>query len=187
MELVVNHRVTGRGKSVYTLGMIELRTFGERVEWLLKRPEHGNGMSQKELAAAMGLSAQFLGALLNGKRRPNVRHVTQIAKILHTSVSFLMLENDIPAPVEDADAARVNYFLPQADEAAQLIDDMRDDELRSIALDIVRVLAMYATEGEDSPAHAPGGASGRLILSKLLGNLKKAGDTSRASSRASSE
>lgn len=180
MELVASHRGYERGKSVYNQTVIELRTFGERVEWLLRRPEHGNGMSQKELAAAMGLSAQFLGALINGKRRPNVRHVTQIAKILKTSVSFLMLENDIPAPVDDAEAARVTYFSPQADEAAQLIDDMRDDELRNIALDIVRVLAMYAAEGEDSPARAPGGASGRLILGKLLGNIKKASNTNPA-------
>ena len=45
---------------VYNRAMgITLRTFRERILWLLDRPEHGNGMSQKELAAAMEISSQY--------------------------------------------------------------------------------------------------------------------------------
>lgn len=55
----------------YDWGMsITLETFGQRVKWLLKRPEVD--MSQKELAAALGVSEQFLSALIRGKSKPNV-------------------------------------------------------------------------------------------------------------------
>lgn len=49
---------------------ITLKTFSERVTWLLGRPEHGDGMSQKQLAAAMEISEQYLTALMKGRRKP---------------------------------------------------------------------------------------------------------------------
>ena len=125
---------------------ITLKTFNERVTWLLNRPEHGDGMSQKQLAAAMEISEQYLTALMKGRRKPNVWHLSAAAKALKTSVSFLALTTEDPAP--DIAEAAPNYFSPQADEAAQLIDSM-SDELREIALDLVRVLAMH--DADDDP------------------------------------
>jgi transcriptional regulator with XRE-family HTH domain len=135
--------VKWRGAVVYDRAMaITLRTFGERVTWLLVRPEHGDGKSQKELAAAMDISEQFLSALIKGRRRPNVRHLQAAAKALNTSVSFLALTTDDPSP-EIAEAGPI-YLSPQADTAAQLMDAMRDDDWRNLALQLVRLVAMHA-------------------------------------------
>ena len=163
---------------------ITLRTFGARIKWLLDQPEHGSGMSQKELAAAVGLSEQFTGALILGKRNPNVRHLQAFAKTLKTSVSFLALTTDDPAP-ETAEAAPV-YFSPQADEAAQLVDGM-SDELREVALDLLRVLMLHDVDDDADPAHTSGGASGRLILGKLFKNVKKSAEYPRPPLRSNSE
>ena len=96
MELLLS-RMLERGENRdYDRGMpIELRTFGERVAWLLRRPEMD--MSQKELAAGMGISEQFLSALIKGKSRPNVQHLRTMARLLHTSVDFLALETETAA------------------------------------------------------------------------------------------
>lgn len=176
-----------RGGAEYDRSMgITLKTFGGRVRWLMDQPEHGNGMSQKELAAAIGLSEQFTGALILGRRNPNVRHLQAFGKALKTSVSFLALTTDDPSP--DAPESAPVYFSPQADEAAQLIDAMRDDDLRDIALDLVRVLAMYDIgEGDDPSRTGTGGVSRRLIAAKLLGGLKKSAALDRATLRSNSE
>jgi transcriptional regulator with XRE-family HTH domain len=173
MNLFCETEVNWRGAEVYNRAMgITLRTFRERIMWLLDRPEHGNGISQKELAAAMGISSQYLSTLIRKEspRRPNVRHLNAAAQALNTSVSFLALATDDPSP--DREDAGPIYFSPQADEAAHLIDSMSDDALRDIALDLLRVLALHDVEGDADGAPAPG-TGGKLILGKILGNLKQ--------------
>jgi transcriptional regulator with XRE-family HTH domain len=143
-----------RGGAVYDQSMaITLRTFGARVKWLLDEPAHGDGMTQKELAAALGLSEQFTGALIKGRRNPNVRHLQAIARALNTSVSFLALTTDNPAP--DVEEAAPVYFSAQADEAAQLIDAMKDGETRHLALQLVRALAAYVGVEKEIGAPVP--------------------------------
>lgn len=73
---------------------VTLTTFHDRVHWLLRQRD----MSQKELAAAVGVSEQFLSALLKGKRKPNVRRLSAMALLLQTSVDFLALLSDDPTP-----------------------------------------------------------------------------------------
>jgi transcriptional regulator with XRE-family HTH domain len=172
MRIESTQDVGWRGGVVDNRSMaITLRTFGARVKWLLDEPAHGDGMTQKELAAALGLSEQFTGALIKGRRNPNVRHLQAIARALNTSVSFLALTTDDPSS-DAVDKDAPVYFSAQADEAAQLIDAMKDDDLRDIALDLVRVLALHDVEGDTEGAPAPG-TGGKLILGKLLSNLKQ--------------
>jgi transcriptional regulator with XRE-family HTH domain len=178
MDIHCDQVVKWRGGEIYTEGMPELKTFGERVAFLLKRRRMADQdmSSQKELAAAMGVSPQFLNALLNGRRRPNVEHLISAAAALETSVSFLALTSNDPSP--EAVASDPNsYMSDEADEAAQLVDSM-SAELRGIALDVLRVLAMHDTEGEGEGAPAPG-TGGRLILGKLVSNLKKSTERGR--------
>ena len=148
---------------------ISLDTFEERIAWLLKQ----RGMSQKELAAQMDVSVQFLNSLVIGRRRPNVRRLTQIATALHTSVDFLALTSDDPTPPQEAAPEPAPYyFSPEADAAAQLIDAMRDERLRGQALALIQLLASWESaepEREPEPAIEPvsGAYGGRLILGDL--------------------
>ena len=88
--------------AVYNWDMteIELKTFGERVTWLLRRRRQANQdiASQKELAAKIGMKPQQLNAYMNGRRAPNVRHLRAIAAALETSVSFLALTSNNSEP-----------------------------------------------------------------------------------------
>jgi transcriptional regulator with XRE-family HTH domain len=79
---------------------IELKTFGERVTWLLRRRRQANQdiASQKELAAKIGMKPQQLNAYMSGRRAPNVRHLRAIAAALETSVSFLALTSNNSEP-----------------------------------------------------------------------------------------
>jgi len=99
---------------------VTLTTFHDRVHWLLRQRD----MSQKELAAAVGVSEQFLSALLKGKRKPNVRRLSAMALVLQTSVDFLALLSDDPTPPQAAPEPAPVYFSAEADAAAQLIDAM---------------------------------------------------------------
>lgn len=174
---------------VYNRAMgITLRTFRERILWLLDRPEHGNGMSQKELAAAMEISSQYLSTLMRKEspRRPNMRHLVAASRALNTSVSFLALTTEDPSP-DAADRDAPVYFSPQADEAAQLIDAMTDPDLRDIAISLLHALVMHDVPDDDAdPSYTSGGASGkRLILGKYLG--KKSLPVARSGVRSNSE
>lgn len=181
-----------RGREVYSSDMVELKTFGERVAWLLKRRRLADQpiASQKELAVRIGMKPQQLNAYMQGRRNPNVRHLKAIAGALETSVSFLALTSDSPEPdnAAEIDDEAASYMSDEALEAAQLIDDMTDDDLRSIALDLVRVLAMYDVgEGDDPARTGAGGVGGRLILGKLLGSLKKSSPADKTGVRINSE
>lgn len=153
----------------YTMN-IALDTFEDRIVWLLKQ----RGMSQKELAAQLDVSVQFLNSLVIGRRRPNVKRLTQIAQALDTSVDFLALTSDDPAP-PDAAAPEPPpfYFSPEADAAAVIIDAMHDEYQRRFALAMIRFLATW-NEAEDAgrnppPAveSVPGANGGSLVLGDL--------------------
>ena len=177
--------------AVYNWDMteIELKTFGERVTWLLRRRRQANQdiASQKELAAKIGMKPQQLNAYMNGRRAPNVRHLRAIAAALETSVSFLALTSNNSEPdssevLPDDDA---DHLSEAAAEAVQLVEAMSPD-LQEIALDVLRVLMLHEVEEDADPTRRIGGASTRLILDKAFKNVKKSSGAQR-SPRISSE
>lgn len=171
--------------AVYNQGMteIELKTFGERVTWLLRRRRMANQeiSSQKELAARIGMKPQQLNAYMSGRRAPNVRHLRAIAAALETSVSFLALTSNNSEPdssevlPDDPDA---DHMSEVAAEAAQLVEAMSPD-LQEIALDVLRVLVYHEADEDADPTRRAGGVSGRLILGKAFKNVKKSSGTQR--------
>lgn len=177
----------------YTIGIMgeyqQEDTRGKRVAWARKRL----GLKAKQLAAQVGIGYIYLSKIENDNANPTPDVMRKLAAELRVSRAFLEMETDAPDPLPNEPAALeekngVNYISEQADEAAQLIDAMRDNDLRDIALDLVRVVAMYDSTAEDnSPAKGAGGAGGLLILSKLRGNLKKASDATRTTPRINSE
>ena len=179
MVILQTPAVQWREGAVYhgDMAELELKTFGERVAWLLKRRRLADQpiSSQKELAAKIGMKPQQLNAYMNGRRRPNVQHLRLIAAALETSVSFLALTTKESEPDESplpTDAEQVAYLSDEADEAAQLVDGM-SEELRGIAIDLLRVLSLHDTSGDTEQGAPAPGTGGKLILGKLISNLKK--------------
>ncbi len=120
---------------------VTLTTFHDRVHWLLRQRD----MSQKELAAAVGVSEQFLSALLKGKRKPNVRRLSAMALLLQTSVDFLALLSDDPTPPQAAPEPAPVYFSPEADAAAQIDVSPDDDGASALAAQIERQRAIISS------------------------------------------
>ncbi len=158
-------------------------TTGGRIKWARMRV----GMTQAALGHAVGVKNVYISQIENGVHEASRPLMRSIAQTLGVSIAFLELETDDPTPPQETQQEQANYLSPQADEAAQLIDAMNDNEWRDLALQVVQLLAIHAgAESQERDISAPG-TGGRLILGKLLGNIKKAGDAPRAPSRASSE
>lgn len=145
------------------------RTTGGRI----KLARLNRGMSQKELGHTIGVRNVYISQLENNVHEASRPLMRRIAEVLGVSIAYLEMEVDEPTPPQADEPDQPVYISPQADEAAQLIDAMMDNEWRDLALQMVQLLALHAgTEGQDQEAPAPG-TGGRLILGKLIGNLKK--------------
>ncbi len=160
---------------------------GARLRWARKRM----GWGQEEVCSRVNIGVVYLSALENDKRAASRETMARLAEVLGVSRAFLEMETDIPDPLPNEPAAQANdepdHWSAEADKGAQLIDSMSPD-LREIAVDLLRVLAMHDTDGEDADSDTPATGPGkRLILGKLLGNLKKSAGTVRPTSRMNSE
>lgn len=158
-------------------------TTGGRIKWARMRL----GLTQAALGRAVGVKNVYISQLENNVHEASRPLMRNVAQTLGVSIAFLELETDDPTPPQADQPEQPVYLSPQADEAAQLIDAMNDNEWRDLALQMVQLLAMHAgTEGADQDASAPIGGK-RLILGKLLGSLKKSAEFPRGASRINSE
>jgi len=154
---------------------------GRRIKWARKRL----GWKQEQLCDRVGIGIVYLSALENDKRSASRETMTRLADVLGVSRAFLEMETPDPAPMT-TDPAEPNYFSPEADEVAQLVDAM-SPELRAMTVDVVRILAMHDLEDDDPSRPGAGGVGRRLILGKLIGGLKKSAPAERPTSRINSE
>lgn len=61
-------------------------TIGVRLFKLLK----AEGITQKELAEAVGMTEATISRYIRGSRMPNGRNITKIASVLHTTTDYLL-------------------------------------------------------------------------------------------------
>lgn len=144
-------------------------TTGGRLKWARMRV----GMTQAALGHAVGVKNVYISQLENNVHEASRPLLRNMAQTLGVSIAFLELETDDPTPPQAEQPEQPNYLSPQADEAAQLIDAMNDNEWRDLALQLVQLLAIHAGAGASSPELPAPGTGGRLILGKLIGNLKQ--------------
>lgn len=77
-------------------------TLGERISELLQK----NGLSQRELADAVGVTEVSMSRYINGNRTPKGPIIANIALALHTTSDYLLGQE----VVEDAEAV---YYQTQ--------------------------------------------------------------------------
>lgn len=130
-----------------------LDSTGARIEWL-RRKKHN--WTQRALAERVGVGHVYISQLESGARRASRALISLLAHELETSVAFLEMETDDPAPPKGEGSDPI-YFSPQADEAARLWE--------------------AAPQSEAAPPiqPVPGGKGGRLVLGDLA--AKKNSDT----------
>lgn len=58
----------------------------------LRRVRHERGLSQEALAAATGLSANFVGEMERGLKAPGLAVIVRLARALDTSVQELLVD-----------------------------------------------------------------------------------------------
>ena len=153
---------------------------GKRVKWAR---EDLNKWKQDVVASRVGIGVVYLSAIENDKRRASRDVMAKLAEVLGVSRAFLEMETDIPDPLPGEPAAVApserDFLHDETYEAAQYMDAMTDD-LRVIALDIIRVLAMH-DEDTDADTNV-GGKSGRLVVGKYLGDkMRKSAPSPRLS------
>lgn len=65
--------------------------FGEKLRILRKK----NKWTQNELAKKIGLHGRLIGKYENGEVTPNAETVIKIAKVFHTSIDYLLLDENV--------------------------------------------------------------------------------------------
>lgn len=107
------------------------------------------GLTQDELTdeiervSGVRIGQNAISQMENDRSHPSMPVAIALAKVLHTTLDFLMmLTHDPEVPNEEPE----RYISPQADEAARLIDAM-DAEARNQVLAIVRRVADPVTGG----------------------------------------
>lgn len=139
------------------MGESLLQTTGARINALLDRRD----MTQKELARQLGISEQFLSAILRGKKAPSVRRAREIATALGTSIDYIMLASDDPAPPRAAAPPDPVWWHPETDELAQLVDAM-PQSARRYMVDAARLVLAYLSQ--DAAEQPPGTDAGVNLI-----------------------
>lgn len=108
-----------------------LNTTGKRVE-RLRKDRH---WTQKQLSAAADVRQSYISGIENDTASPSAEIMARVAKALGTSLDFLVMISDNPVVKEDSEP---EFFSPEADEAARIIDGIKSQEWRVVMLDAVK-------------------------------------------------
>ena len=120
---------------------------GKRIAWVRKQAK----MTGHDLARAVGVRNIYISQVENDHRVPSRQLLQKIAAATSTTVGFLLMETDDPAPSGGESELTPIYFSPEADEAAQIIDAIPDQNERLRVLLVVRALAStFTPDGERS-------------------------------------
>lgn len=113
-------------------------TFGKRLRDLRGDYE----WTQQQLAerieaeAHITIGQNYISQLENGRALPSMPVAVALARVLHTTLDYLMLLSDNPEPPD----GQPIYITPEADELARLVDTL-PAEARAELLAIARRLA----------------------------------------------
>jgi transcriptional regulator with XRE-family HTH domain len=136
-----------------------LNTTGKRIKAL----RNDKGLTQAGLGLLVGVGQIHVNRIETGARVAGRDLLQAIARELGTTVSFLLLETDDPAPPR-AERDPV-YFSAEADEAARIIDAM-PEHARALSLNLLRVLSEHVLQArQDAPAIGVSGAN--LVVRKV--------------------
>lgn len=140
--------------------------FGERLERL--RMEHG--LSQDQLAEAVGLTRAAVSHYEKGRRRPDFDTVRKLADFFHVSTDYLLGLTDEPSPQT---GSRIEEFARRVRESRL----QRGLAISEIA-DQLKVSEAYVQNLEEQPLRYPG-VTTLNRLAELLGvtSAYLAGDT----------
>lgn len=170
----------------------------KNVDWIDNDGKRHIGMTGHQLGrrlvtqgTATGVRNVYVSQLENNHASPSLAMLRKIAEVTGVTVGFLLMETDYPyrdkpEPEEPA------YLSPEADAAAELIDNVLDTERRKEMLSVVRTMAWHAQAEEikqqaTEPAPVRGGKktaaqrdsfASRLIHSDKVGH-SQAGERAR--------
>lgn len=116
-----------------------LDTTGKRVERLRK----DRGMNQVELARAVNVRQNYISAIERDVATPSAEVMAGVARALETTLDFLMLLTDNPELLDDAEPTA---WSEEAEQAARMIDEMSDKEIRAQALRAVTGIHAHHSE-----------------------------------------
>lgn len=104
---------------------------------LLKYLVSASGMTQKDIATAIGLSQQRFNFYVTGKREPDTDTLCTLADYFGVTVDYLLGRDAVPAPEEaktapsEKDEALLDVFHKLNDEGKEQLLDFADSLVRS--------------------------------------------------------
>ena len=137
-----SHRLIYRG------AIMELKTFGERLYWARRKyakltQQQLRDRMQEEFGVDIGRN--YISQLeTDAGAQPTLSVLTALAGALRVSLDYLvgLSKSHVPAQGEEV---MPQYFSPEADEVAQLIDAMRPGQ-RTLLLEVARNMASPAVQ-----------------------------------------
>ena len=133
---------------IYRGAIMELKTFGERLHWARRKYAR---MTQQQLRDRMqeefgvDIGRNYISQLeTEAGAQPTLPVLTALAGALRVSVDYLvgLSKSHVPAQGEEI---MPQFFSPEADEVAQLIDAMRPSQ-RTLLLEVARNMASPAVQ-----------------------------------------
>ena len=129
----------------------------KNVDWVDADGERHIGMTGHQLGRRLvtqgtvtGVRNVYVSQLENNHASPSLPMLRKIAEVTGVTVGFLLMETDNPYPAKDKEPEPV-YFSPEADAAAELIDNAPPEE-RARILAVVQTLAGTGATTHQQPA-----------------------------------
>lgn len=161
--MILAHRnVTADGGKMAAMSIYNEDSIGRRIAWARKNVEwvdsdgkRHKGMTGHQLGRRLvtqgtmsGVRNVYVSQMENNHASPSLPMLCKIAEVCGVTVGFLLMETDYP--YRDKPEPEPVYFSPEADAAAQIIDDAPPEERPRIVA-VVRALAESAMPAENKP------------------------------------
>lgn len=101
------------------------------------------GLRQGDVAEMVGIRHPYLSEIESDKARPTADVIAKLAQALHTTTDYLLLLTDDPKVPQDAEPTHISE---EAEQAARMIDEMSDKEIRAQALRAVTGIHAHYSE-----------------------------------------
>jgi transcriptional regulator with XRE-family HTH domain len=164
MIALKTNTIAGR-RTIPAMSIYDEDSLGRRIAWarehMVWTDSNGNqciGMDQHEFGRRLrtqgtvtGVRNVYVSQMENNHNRPSLTMLLKIAEVTGVPCGFLLMEVDYPYSQKGMPLEPV-YFSPEADTAAQLIDDVKDDEERERMLAVIRALAATAKTYQGAPS-----------------------------------
>jgi len=163
-----HQNIDAKGLTMTPMSIYNEDSIGKRIQWARKQ----KGLTGHELGRRLvtqgtvtGVRNVYVSQLENNHATPSPPMIRKIAEVLGVTVGFLLMETTYPYP--GGSDAEPNYFSPEADAAARLIDDAPEGE-RQRMLAVLRAMVQHAEAHHEAQQVTPSPTQHNRFAQRLI-------------------